>query len=100
MSYSYKNLVERLLDGKLITIKLLKHDVEEPFGQKDLILYDRVLAEIKRDNSGNKDISVSLQKEDEKEIYETYELYRIPIIKNKNMLIYILKEIRKQSHFP
>ncbi|MCR4327747.1 MAG: hypothetical protein NUV46_04155 [Nanoarchaeota archaeon] len=62
------------------------------------ILIDRVYAQI--ENNGEvKDICVYLSKEDDEQIFDATEVYRIPYMKNKKILKEILKKAKKQAHY-
>ncbi|MFA5953515.1 MAG: hypothetical protein WC812_02900 [Candidatus Pacearchaeota archaeon] len=97
MTYSYKTLAERLLQGKIITLSYEKYN--DGTKENPDILINRLCASIEETkDKKNKDLVVFLNKEDEEEINETYEIYRMPFIKDLEKLVYILKETRKQSH--
>ena len=95
---SLEKLAKKLLDGKEITLHYKKYND----GTKETpdIFIHRVYAHIKTyPRSGAKDIIVYLSKEDENTIFDTDEVYRMPVIEDLKVLNYVLKEVRKQSHW-
>ncbi len=92
----YGTLAKRLLDGKDVTLYYKKYN--DGTDENPDILINRVHACIEKSSRGFEDIIVYLSKENDEIIFDSYEIYRMPVIKDVKILAPILKMANEQVH--
>ena len=96
MTDSLETLAKKLLDGKKVTLSYQRFN--DGTEENPDILINRVYAIIEKDQDGNKDVCVYISKEDDEVVGDVYQIYKMPFITDLNVLKYMLKEAKKQSH--
>ena len=90
-----KGLAKRILRGKNITLFYNRYN--DGSDENPDITIDHLFAEVETSEK-YRDIVIKLSKEDDTDIFETYEVYRFPYITDLNILETILKKAIEQSH--
>ncbi len=95
---NWGNLAKKLLKGRAVTLNYQRYNDGT---KEDLdVIIDRVYAEVDKGiKTGCEDFVFYLIKEDDDSIFETYEIYRLPVIDDWRMLAPVLRKVSEQFHY-